>query len=97
MTHISKFNPPHHTYTILFTLIFALLCASCAEKPVCQPNAFTTHGGFLDGLIHGLCLPFAILGNMLGMADSGLYALQNDGFLYWLGYLLGFGIWASKK
>jgi hypothetical protein len=72
----------------------AFLLESCASKPVCEPTTSILSAGFIEGFIHGLALPFAIIGNIIGQ-DCGLYALRNDGLLYWIGFAIGAGLWAG--
>jgi hypothetical protein len=68
-----------------------LVLASCAPAPVCSDPTFgTTSYGFFSGLLHGLVFPIALIGKLFGV-DTGLYALNNSGFFYWLGFLIGFG------
>jgi prepilin signal peptidase PulO-like enzyme (type II secretory pathway) len=44
--------------------------------------------GFFYGLIHGLVFIIALFAKLFDM-DYGLYAENNTGFTYWLGYILG--------
>lgn len=72
-------------------LLFLSLLAACAPAPFCaDPTYGSTVYGFFGGLVHGLVFPIALIGMLFG-ADSGLYALNNTGFFYWLGFLIGFG------
>lgn len=69
------------TFLLLFV---ALSLTSCA------PGSDTGHTySLFSGLAHGFMLPFAIIGKVIGM-DHGIYAQNNSGFLYWLGFLLGY-------
>ncbi len=58
----------------------------------CAPQQSTGHEyGFFGGIIHGFVLfPFALLAKLFGM-DYGLYADNNSGFFYWLGFIIGIG------
>ena len=57
----------------------------------CAPEARTTdESGFFSGIWHGICFPFAIIGKIFE-ADIGIYAQNNSGFLYWIGFLFGLG------
>ena len=68
-----------------------LFLASCAPEPVCPDPTFGTSSyGFFSGIVHGLVFPIALVGKLFGV-DTGLYALNNSGFFYWLGFLIGFG------
>lgn len=57
----------------------------------CAPEGYTyDEYGFWSGIWHGLCFGFAIIGKIFG-ADVGLYAENNTGFTYWLGFFFGIG------
>ncbi|WP_462265135.1 hypothetical protein [Mucilaginibacter sp.] len=75
------------TTASLCIIFFTLLVLSS-----CAPNESTSHEyGFFGGIIHGLVLfPFALLSKLFGM-DYGLYADNNSGLFYWLGYIIGLG------
>jgi hypothetical protein len=63
----------------------------CAPAPVCgDPTYGMQEYGFFRGVLHGLVFPIALIANLFGV-ESGLYALNNSGFFYWLCFLLGFG------
>ena len=73
---------------ILHTSCLLLLCTvvmSCASK-----GYTSSESGFFGGIIHGIVLPFALIGKLFN-ADCGIYAENNSGFLYWLGFILGVG------
>ena len=55
----------------------------------CAPEDYTSQQyGFFSGIWHGLIWIFALIGKLFG-ADVGLYAENNTGFTYWLGFILG--------
>ncbi len=69
--------------TYFIFLLCCLLFASCA------PNDFTEHQyGFFSGIKHGFCFPFAVFGKIIGR-HVGLWAANNTGLYYWIGYILG--------
>ncbi len=72
--------------SLLFVLIIIILSS-------CAPTGFTAHQhGFFYGLIHGLVFPFALISKLF-TSDYGLYAENNTGFFYWLGFIIGiFGL-----
>lgn len=78
------------------TAVFAILIltgvmAGCAPEPICVDTDFGTEEyGFFRGILHGLVFPIALIGKLFGVS-TGLYALNNTGFFYWLGFLIGFG------
>ena len=57
-------------------------CASSGPDP--------TPSGFFSGLIHGFIIIFSLIGKLFGM-DVGIYAQNNTGFFYWLGFIIGIG------
>lgn len=78
--------------TLLLGALFLglILVSSCAPEAICADEIATQKAyGFFGGLLHGLLLPVAVIAKMFSI-ETGLYALNNTGFLYWLGYLIGF-------
>lgn len=72
--------------TIGILLIFMLLnLTSCAPKEYTH-NVY----GFFSGIIHGFVFFFSLIGKLFGL-DIGLYAENNSGFFYWLGFIIGIG------
>ncbi|RFS17614.1 hypothetical protein [Emticicia sp. C21] len=59
----------------------------------CASNGYTAHQhGFFYGVIHGLVFPFALISKLF-TNEYGLYAENNTGFFYWLGFIIGiFGL-----
>lgn len=71
------------------TLIFLTGCAVNEDVKSC----LTGHTyGFLGGLWHGFIAPFDFIG-MLFNDEITLYAQNNNGGLYALGFLIGSGGW----
>lgn len=57
----------------------------------CAPKGHTSDEyGFFSGIIHGIVIIFALIGKLFG-ADVGIYAENNSGFFYWLGFIIGIG------
>jgi hypothetical protein len=81
-----------HKY-LLFTLVLTIILLSgCAQsEPVKQCLTGHTYG-FLGGLWHGFIAPFDFIG-MLFNDKITMYAQNNNGGLYALGFLLGSGGW----
>ena len=79
----------------LLLLIVLLAVSSCAPAEITEKDY-----GFFYGILHGILLPFALIGKIFNV-DTGIYALNNTGTWYWLGYFLGFliigGSGASAK
>jgi hypothetical protein len=80
-------------YSILiFLLIIALIISGCAQNEVVD-ECLTGHTyGFLGGLWHGFIAPFDFIG-MLFSDEITMYAQNNNGGLYALGFLIGSGGW----
>jgi len=76
---------------IAFTIV-ALIFSGCADnEPV--KLCLTGHTyGFFGGLWHGFIAPFDFIG-MLFSDKITMYAQNNNGGLYALGFLLGSGGW----
>lgn len=73
-------------------LRLSLLFLFIVNLSSCAPAGYTSsESGFFSGFIYGMVLfPFALLSKLFGM-DYGLYAENNSGFFYWLGYIIGIG------
>src|SRR5674536_41809 len=77
-------------FVVFFCLIFIL--TGCAQNEVVK-QCLTGHTyGFLGGLWHGFIAPFDFIG-MLFNEKITIYAQNNNGGLYALGFLLGSGGW----
>ncbi|MCB0705937.1 MAG: hypothetical protein KDC34_11530 [Saprospiraceae bacterium] len=77
--------------SILLFVFIVILISSCAPEAICAEDVATQKAyGFFGGLIHGVLLPFAVFGKMFGI-NTGIYAVNNTGLLYWLGYFIGIG------
>ena len=71
-------------------LSFLFLCLLIGFSS-CAPEGNTSKEyGFFSGLIHGIVIVFALIGKLFG-ADVGIYAANNTGFFYWLGFIIGIG------
>ena len=73
---------------ILTAFIAILILTSLSS---CAPKGHTSSEyGFFSGIIHGIVILFALIGKLFG-ADVGIYAENNSGFFYWLGFIIGIG------
>ncbi len=55
----------------------------------CAPDGMTQEKyGLLYGIVHGFISPFTLIAKLLG-AHVGVYAENNTGALYWVGFVLG--------
>ncbi len=71
---------------LIFIYSIALLCFSCAPSP--EDSSYPPESGnfIAIGFWHGIILPLAALGKILGM-NIGLYDAGKDVFSYWFGYI----------
>ncbi len=84
----------------------AIVMIMMAMATSCAPADYTPHEyGFFGGLLHGAVFPLALTGKILGAVlnflndswgnwDIGMFADNNSGFTYWMGYVFGF-MWLS--
>jgi hypothetical protein len=78
---------------IMAVLIISLLIASgCAQREDIELCLKGHTYGFFGGLWHGFIAPFDFIG-MLFNEKITMYAQNNNGGLYALGFLLGSGGW----
>lgn len=85
-THINK----KILWFLLITTV--IIMTGCAQNEAVA-SCLTGHTyGFLGGLWHGFIAPFDFIG-MLFNKEITLYAQNNNGGLYALGFLLGSGGW----
>lgn len=83
----------YHRYTILILLVlFVLFVSGCAKSEDIE-QCLTGHKyGFFGGLWHGFIAPFDFIG-MLFSDRITMYAQNNNGGFYALGFLIGSGGW----
>ncbi len=83
-------------YTKLFlftTAVFAaLLLASCAEVQATKECLSGRQYGLIYGLIHGFITPISFIASLF-RDNVAIYAVNNTGGLYDLGFLLGSSGW----
>ena len=77
-------------FMILLTIVVAF--TGCANNEVVKQCLSGHTYGFLGGLWHGFIAPFDFIG-MLFNDKITMYAQNNNGGLYALGFLLGSGGW----
>jgi hypothetical protein len=77
---------------VLFMISAIFIITGCAQSEAVD-TCLTGHTyGFLGGLWHGFIAPFDFIG-MLFNDKITMYAQNNNGGLYALGFLLGSGGW----
>ncbi len=74
---------PKRVFIGLLLLLVLLFVTSCAPVGMSGEEY-----GFLYGIVHGFISPFALIAKLLG-ANIGVYAENNTGSLYWVGFILG--------
>jgi hypothetical protein len=79
-------------FIAVIALLSVTLLTGCANREVVE-QCLTGHTyGFIGGLWHGFIAPFDFIG-MLFNEKITMYAQNNNGGLYALGFLLGSGGW----
>ncbi|MBL7809067.1 MAG: hypothetical protein JNN28_14705 [Saprospiraceae bacterium] len=73
---------------ILATLLFV----SCADQEPVQECLHGTQYGFLRGLLHGFITPISFIASLFD-DNVAIYAINNTGGWYDLGFLLGSSGW----
>jgi len=80
-------------YILLLTLLVAVFfITGCAKSEVIDQCLTGHEYGFFGGLWHGFIAPFDFIG-MLFNDNITMYAQNNNGGLYALGFLIGSGGW----
>jgi len=79
---------------LLFGLLSVLVfvAASCAGVEPVQACLEGKQYGFFYGLLHGFITPISFIASLFN-DDIAIYAVNNSGGLYDLGFLLGSGGW----
>ncbi|MDN3205919.1 hypothetical protein [Algoriphagus sediminis] len=75
----------------LLFLFLIVLMSSCAEAVDIEDCVVDEPYGFFGGLWHGFIAPFSFILSIF-MSDVAMYAVNNNGFVYDLGFVLGAGI-----
>ncbi len=75
----------------MFALLI-LIMSGCADATTCVD---TDPYGFLGGLWHGMIAPFSFIGSLF-IDSIDMYAKNNTGGWYDLGFVLGAGILSSS-
>ena len=70
--------------------IFVFILSSCADAQQVQKCVTGHTYGFWGGLWHGIIAPFAFFGSLID-SDIAIYAINNNGGFYNLGFLMGIG------
>jgi hypothetical protein len=81
--------------TLLIIFIVALMFTSCADVTNIDACTKIEPYGFWSGLWHGIVSPFSFFGSLFS-DDIAIYAVNNNGGWYDLGFVLGSGILFSS-
>lgn len=76
----------------ILSTLFLIFLSGCADKEVVDACLKGHTYGFWGGLWHGFIAPFDLIG-MIFRDDVTMYAQNNNGFWYALGFLIGSGGW----
>jgi hypothetical protein len=79
-------------YLLFILLMSVLILSGCANNETVEQCLTGHQYGFFGGLWHGFIAPFDFIG-MLFNKNITMYAQNNNGGLYALGFLLGSGGW----
>ena len=85
-------------FTLLFAVVIISLLTGCAKSESVEACLTGHQYGFFGGLWHGFIAPFGLIG-MLFDNNVAMYAQNNNGGFYALGFLLGsggWGFWGNK-
>lgn len=85
-------NLPSKKYLLSLLLLSVVILTGCANNEAVELCLTGHKYGFFGGLWHGFIAPFDFIG-MLFSENITLYAQNNNGGLYALGFLLGSGGW----
>lgn len=77
---------------IIMAALALLILSGCAQREIVETCLKGHTYGFFGGLWHGFIAPFDFVG-MLFNEKITMYAQNNNGGLYALGFLLGSGGW----
>ncbi|MGQ9621736.1 MAG: hypothetical protein ACUVTX_12275 [Bacteroidales bacterium] len=77
---------------LILTVVFLLILTGCAQSESVEECLQGHTYGFFGGLWHGFIAPFDFIG-MLFNDKITMYAQNNNGAFYALGFLIGSGGW----
>lgn len=87
-----KLPARQRNFLVIFSLLTIVVITGCARNEVID-QCLTGHTyGFFGGLWHGFIAPFDFIG-MLFNKEITMFAPNNNGGFYALGFLLGSGGW----
>lgn len=96
LNNIIRISDMKNKNFVLGLVLASLLFSGCADSEVVNECVKGHTYGFWGGLWHGIIAPFDFIG-MLIWDDVTMYAQNNNGAWYALGFLLGSGGWGLIK
>lgn len=87
-----KLNNLKSLQVLLVVAVVLLIITGCAHKEIVTPCLKDHTYGFWGGLWHGFIAPFDFIGSLI-YPDVTMYAQNNNGAWYALGFLIGSGGW----
>ena len=87
-----KFTNKNHIQKGFLLVLIIFLLTSCAKYENTQACLEGHTYGILGGLWHGLISPIGLI-SMFFDPDVAVFAPNNNGFLYSLGFVIGSGGW----
>lgn len=89
---MKSFKNPKNLLLIVMALALVTIISGCANKESVDACLHGHTYGFWSGLWHGIIAPVDFIG-MLFRDDVSVYAQNNNGAWYALGFLIGSGGW----
>lgn len=86
---MKKYRTPILLLLALFTCCFLVSCADVQPVQECLTGR---QYGFFSGLLHGFITPASFVASLFN-DNIAIYAVNNSGGLYDLGFLIGSGGW----
>lgn len=82
----------HKSIRLLLLMLVCIWLVSCADVEPVQECLQGYQYGFFSGLLHGFITPASFLGSLFD-DNIAIYAVNNTGGFYDLGFLLGSSGW----
>jgi hypothetical protein len=87
-----KLPARQRNFLVILSILVIVMITGCAKNEVIDQCLTGHRYGFLGGLWHGFIAPFDFIG-MLFNREITMFAPNNNGGFYALGFLLGSGGW----
>lgn len=90
---MNTFNYSAQTGKFLLLFLALIILSSCAERETIDACLHGHTYGFWGGLWHGIIAPIDFIAMLINNDKYTVYATNNNGEWYALGFLLGSGGW----